>query len=244
MADGSRKAIEDIKPGDEVLATDPGTGETVPRFVVATIIGDGLKHLVNITIDTDGPTGNNAETLTATDGHPFWEVIGHTWTTAGALKPGDEILSPDGTVRTVISASHYEVVGRVHNLSVAVIRTYYVLAGNTPVLVHNADGGEPYERRKHYGRTPTPADRKAFGAGPGQVVDHDPPLVKRYYEGDPNIGEKPGMSMTKAERRASANDRSRMGLQDSTDSNRQGRQMQGYSKQMKEEFFGGDVCEF
>ena len=37
-----------------------------------------------------------------------------------------------------------------------------------------------------------------------------PPLVQRYYEGDPGIGEKPGYLMTPEERRASANDRSRM----------------------------------
>ena len=65
----------------------------------------------------------------------------------------------------------------------------------------------------------------AFGAGPGQVVDHDPPLVKRYHEGDPSIGEKPGMEMTEAELRASGSDRSRMALQDRTDSNKQERQM-------------------
>jgi hypothetical protein len=120
-----------------------------------------------------------------------------------------------------------------------------VLAGNAPVLVHNdGDGGDPYNRRGHYGRTPTAADRAAFGAGPGQVVDHDPPLVKRYYEADPSVGEKPGMEMTDAELRASANDRSRMALQDRTDSNKQGPEMQKYSMEMKKEFFGGAVCEF
>jgi len=45
---------------------------------------------------------------------------------------------------------------------------------------------EAYNRAKHYGRTPTAADRKAIGAGSGEVADHNPPLVQRYYEGDPN----------------------------------------------------------
>ncbi len=94
---------------------------------------------------------------------------------------------------------------------------------------------EAYNRLKHYGRTPTKADRTALGAQPGQVVDHDPPLVQRYYDGDPSVGEKPGYLMTPAERRASANDRSRMRLQPKTESNRQGRQMQEYSKQKKAE---------
>jgi len=52
------------------------------------------------------------------------------------------------------------------------------------------------------------------------------------------------MEMTEAELRASANDRSRMALQDRTESNKQGREMQKYSMEMKNEFFGGEVCEF
>jgi RHS repeat-associated protein len=94
---------------------------------------------------------------------------------------------------------------------------------------------EAYNRKKHYGKTPTQADRRAFGAGPDQVIDHDPPLVKRYYEGDPKVGEKPGYLMTPAERKASASDRSRMRLQPRTDSNKQGREMKDYSMGKKEE---------
>jgi RHS repeat-associated protein len=95
---------------------------------------------------------------------------------------------------------------------------------------------EPYNRAKHYGRTPTQADRNAIGAGKGQVADHDPPLVKRYYDGDPATGEKPGFQMTDAERRASGSDRSRMTPQPHGDSNQQGGQMSTYSRQKKKEF--------
>ncbi len=95
---------------------------------------------------------------------------------------------------------------------------------------------EPYNRLKHYGRTPTQADRQAVGAGAGQVADHDPPLVQRYYEGDPATGERPGYQMTDAERRASAGDRSRMTPQPRADSDQQGGQMSQYSRQKKKEF--------
>lgn len=44
MADGSRKPIEDVKTGDVVLVTDPVTGKTTTKPVVATIIGQGTKH--------------------------------------------------------------------------------------------------------------------------------------------------------------------------------------------------------
>jgi len=94
---------------------------------------------------------------------------------------------------------------------------------------------EAYDRQKHYGKTPTPADRKAVGVGPGEVADHQPSLVERYYEGDPSIGEKPGWEMTPPERKASAGDRSRMEPQPRTESNSQGAEKANYSKQKKKE---------
>ena len=94
---------------------------------------------------------------------------------------------------------------------------------------------EAYNRLKHYGRTPSKADRKALGAAADEVADHNPPLVKRYYEGDPACCEKPGMQTSAAERRASATDRSRMKPQPKTESNRQGAEMSRYSKEKKTE---------
>jgi len=94
---------------------------------------------------------------------------------------------------------------------------------------------EAYDRLKHYGRTPSKADRKTLGAAAGEVVDHNPPLVKRYYEGDAACCEKPGMQMSAAERRASATDRSRMQPQPKAESNRQGAEMSRYSKEKKRE---------
>ena len=97
----------------------------------------------------------------------------------------------------------------------------------------------PYNRRAHYGSTPTRADRSHFGADSRFVVDHNPPLVKRYYEGDPSIGEPPGYLLTPVQRRASANDRSRMQLQLRGESNVQGGHMSTYSKNKKKQYFGG-----
>lgn len=72
MADGTTKPIEDIETGDQVLATDPETGETRTETVTTEIVGQGKKNLVRITIDTDGSHGTKTATVTATDGHPFW----------------------------------------------------------------------------------------------------------------------------------------------------------------------------
>lgn len=91
---------------------------------------------------------------------------------------------------------------------------------------------EPYNRKKHYGNTPTNADRREIG---GESVDHDPPLVQRYYEGDPAIGEKPGYLQTPDERKASANDRTRMKPSTKTEQRKQGAEMTKYSKRKKKE---------
>lgn len=58
---------------------------------------------------------------------------------------------------------------------------------------------EAYNRVKHYGNTPTSAQRRA--AGEGYEFDHDPPLVQHYYEG---AGGLPGYNLTPAERYAYA----------------------------------------
>jgi len=95
---------------------------------------------------------------------------------------------------------------------------------------------EAYNRGKHYGKTPTAADRRTLGASSGQVVDHQPPLVQRYCDGDPGTGEPPGHQLTDAERKASAADRSRMQLQSRGDSNSQGGNMSQYSKEQKRKY--------
>jgi len=88
---------------------------------------------------------------------------------------------------------------------------------------------EPYNRKKHYGNTPTAADRTAVGGSP----DHQPPLVQRYYEGDPAIGEPPGHTMTPAQRKASGADRNRMGRSNAGAQRSQGADMSRYSREQK-----------
>ncbi len=95
---------------------------------------------------------------------------------------------------------------------------------------------EPYDRRNHYGNTPTKSDRKALGAGQEEVVNHEPPLSKRYYEGDPQNNEKPGHQMTEEERKASANDRSRMNLQPKNESCAQGAECARYTRQKNQQY--------
>ncbi|MFE1377871.1 restriction endonuclease fold toxin [Streptomyces sp. NPDC058740] len=148
MADGSAKAIEDVEIGDEVVATDEESGTTAPRPVVAQIIGEGQKHLVEITIDTDGTKGDAEEKITATDGHPFWAPALGTWLKATDLKAGEWLRTSSGTWVQVTEVKRWTQHKKVRNLTVASEHTYYVLAGATPVLVHNCGGMKASEKVK------------------------------------------------------------------------------------------------
>ncbi len=142
MADGSTKAIKDVKVGDKVLATDPETGGTKVETVTAEIKGKGVKHLVNLTIDTDGNDGSKTADVTATDGHPFWVPELGEWIDATDLQVGQWLQHGAGTRVQITAIQRWTAQdATVHNLTVSNLHTYYVLAGVAPVLVHNADAG-------------------------------------------------------------------------------------------------------
>ncbi|MGY3850667.1 polymorphic toxin-type HINT domain-containing protein [Streptomyces hydrogenans] len=137
LADGTTKPIKDLKPGDEVMATDEKTGETTGKNVAATITGDGEKHLVRITVDTDGDKGTVTAPITATDGHPFWVPALKKWIDAKDLKPGQWLRTSAGTHVQITAVQAWTQTASVRNLTVADFHTYYVMAGTAPVLVHN-----------------------------------------------------------------------------------------------------------
>ncbi|MFI1192970.1 RHS repeat-associated core domain-containing protein [Micromonospora sp. NPDC020750] len=131
MADGTTKKLEEIQAGDEVLASDPETGEQGPRTV--TRVWVHTDDLVDLDI--------GGALLTTTEDHPFWNQTDREWQSAEALDQGDLVAGPYGhfapvgylrpaSVRTALA----------YNLTVDGIHTYYVLAGEAPVLVHNTDG--------------------------------------------------------------------------------------------------------
>ncbi|MER5931556.1 polymorphic toxin-type HINT domain-containing protein [Streptomyces sp. NPDC002054] len=137
MADGSSKPIEDVQLGDEVVASNAESGTVETQPVVAQIVGEGQKNLVEITIDTDGAKGDASEKLTATDGHPFWAPALGKWLQATELTAGESLRTSSGTWVQVTEVKRWTQQKKVRNLTVASEHTYYVLAGATPVLVHN-----------------------------------------------------------------------------------------------------------
>ncbi|MER7057081.1 polymorphic toxin-type HINT domain-containing protein [Streptomyces sp. NPDC000351] len=137
MADGETKDIEDIRLGDEVMAKDPETGEEGPREVTRLIKTQDDKHFNVLSITTQG----SVEELTATHEHPFWSPSERSWVEAGDLAPGMTLLADDGDTVIVTRNRAYTSHATTYNLTVGDLHTYYVLAGETPVLVHNSNCG-------------------------------------------------------------------------------------------------------
>ncbi|PYC68372.1 hypothetical protein C7C46_29145 [Streptomyces tateyamensis] len=141
LADGTSKAIDTLTVGDQVTATDPQSGETKTEPVTATIVGHDDTQFTELTLTNQAnPRGDSsASTLKSTQHHPYWDITTNRWTDARDLKPGDHVLTTDNITVTVQAVRNYETDAQIaYNLTVAELHTYYVLAGTTPVLVHNS----------------------------------------------------------------------------------------------------------
>ncbi|OLF05402.1 hypothetical protein BU204_37190 [Actinophytocola xanthii] len=136
MADGTSKPIEELELGDKVLATDPETGETSRQPVLATIAGQGQKSLVEITVGD----GEHRGTVVATASHLFWSPNQARWVAAGGLREQDIVFSRGASSGLVSKVRHHSQYQKVYNLTVSDIHAYYVLAGDTALLVHNCPG--------------------------------------------------------------------------------------------------------
>jgi hypothetical protein len=130
MADGSHRPISQVGVGDLVRSMDPATGQLWSRQVTDTFKHD-TQRLVDITVADGGK-------LTSTAGHRFY-VVDRGWTLASALHVGDRLRTPDGSVRPVTALLDRSGLSRraVYDLTVGDLHTFFVLAGTTPVLVHN-----------------------------------------------------------------------------------------------------------
>ena len=84
-------------------------------------------------------TTEQGGTLTTTFHHPFYDITQAAFVDAQNLEPGDELQTPTGYA--VIDTIHrYHANTVTYDLTIGNLHTYYVVAGDTPVLVHNDDG--------------------------------------------------------------------------------------------------------
>jgi RHS repeat-associated protein len=137
MADGSARPIDEIKVGDKIRNQAPGEATPQEHAVQRVIITRNDHDFVDLTIATpQGP-----RTLTTTFHHKFWDVTARTWTEAADLAPG-HLLQDEGSATSAILAvglRHDSVL--TYDLTIDSLHTYYVQAGDDPVLVHNCTVG-------------------------------------------------------------------------------------------------------
>ena len=120
-------AIENIRTGDMVWASDPDTGETALKEVVQTFRNE-TTELVHVTV--------NGEEIVCTNEHPFYSPV-KGWTAACQLRAGDILVLVNGEYVVVEQVQHelLEAPVATYNFEVQDFHTYYV--GEQSVLVHN-----------------------------------------------------------------------------------------------------------
>ncbi|MFG2045656.1 polymorphic toxin-type HINT domain-containing protein [Dactylosporangium sp. NPDC048998] len=140
LADGSTKAIADVEEGDLVLASDPETNATASHVVTTLHVNLDIDLTVLTVLDES--TGQ-ISVLRTTEGHPFWSSTRRSWIFAGQLEPGEQLRSTGGQDGRVLFRENYVGSQWMYNLTVDALHTYYVMAGATPVLVHNDPAPPP-----------------------------------------------------------------------------------------------------
>jgi RHS repeat-associated protein len=156
LADGTSRAIGQVRLGDRVVSSDPVSGASGGQPVVALHINQDTD-LTDITVRTDaaatvaagpvrrpaagaGTTRGPTATLHTTAHHQFWDRTVGGWVNAAALVVGHMLAGPAGATATVTAVHTHPGVATMRDLTIANTHTYYVIAGNTPVLVHNCGG--------------------------------------------------------------------------------------------------------
>ncbi|WP_162602676.1 LamG-like jellyroll fold domain-containing protein [Streptomyces spongiicola] len=136
MANGMTKPISEVKVGDYVLTAEPGKKKKEKHRVKAVIVTKTDRDYVDVVVATKaGP-----KTIQTTKHHQFYEATRNSWTQAGDLKPGQRLQNGDGALTAIVEVKSYTAQRVTYDLSIEGLHTYHVLAGETPVLVHNSGG--------------------------------------------------------------------------------------------------------
>ncbi|WP_194922496.1 LamG-like jellyroll fold domain-containing protein [Catenulispora pinisilvae] len=135
MADGTSKPISAVKVGDVISNADPATRLEQKHRVDAVIVTHTDHDFTDVTV----ATSRGDQTIHTTEHHPFYSVGKASFVQAVDLKPGDTLETPDGTV-TVSGVHSFHASQTTYDLTIDGLHTYYVVAGDAPVLVHNTQG--------------------------------------------------------------------------------------------------------
>ncbi|MDT4994511.1 MAG: large repetitive protein, partial [Actinoplanes sp.] len=151
LADGTTKAIDHVKVGDKIKSAVPGSRKLENHKVKRVIVTTTDHDFVDLTI-APKRSGKLAQaavalaagvaavagpaTLTTTFHHPFYDKTQASFADAADLKVGDDLQTASGTA-VVLAKRTYHTTAVTYDLTINSLHTYYVLAGTTPVLVHN-----------------------------------------------------------------------------------------------------------
>ncbi len=166
LANGDDKPIDQVRPGDRVLSSVPGTDDAETHTVEKVIVTTTDRDFVDLTIAPIRPRKGvkkavaaamavvtAAATLTTTFHHPFYDETKAAFVAAADVTAGDVLQTPTGEA-VVRAQRRYHAVGITYDLTVNGLHTYYVMAGTTPILVHNC--GLIDAVHAEYGRITTP----------------------------------------------------------------------------------------
>lgn len=150
LGDGSSKRIDQIRRGDRVLATNPGTGVTTARLVTHTWTHHDANLLdVSVTTSTRQPvtgrTVTRTSTLHTTATHPFYDQTRHAFIPAGQLSVGTRLHPPTpASTITVTAVTPRPGTAVMWDLTVDTDHDFYVRSDSTATatLVHNTNPGE------------------------------------------------------------------------------------------------------
>lgn len=171
MSDSGRlpmKNIEDIVPGDIVMAEDETTGELAPKRVVR-VFHNVTDHLRIVGIRSSDGIDQELQT---TDEHPFYvESLG--WVAAKNLSAGQSLVERNGRGSFVVSSvyePHPEGVP-VFNFEVEDFHTYFVSQSDVvaSILVHNKCGPSIASQRRAAVRNAWRDEKALVSSGGGQT---------------------------------------------------------------------------
>ena len=138
--------IEDLRPGDYVLAWDEETETVGPKPVVETYVNE-TNELIHVYV--------NGEEIITTPTHPFYSPV-KGWTDAVRLRAGDILVLVNGEY-VVVEKIQHEILERpitVYNFQVEDYHTYFIT--EIGILVHNRctnpngkKGGPAHQEKIH-----------------------------------------------------------------------------------------------
>jgi RHS repeat-associated protein len=132
LADGTTKPIEAIAPGDYVLTDNPSDDSGPRPHRVTARIRTETYRLFHIEV-----AGSGGGEVLSTGSHPFWTARG--WVVAEELTTDDTLLDDTGRGVSIASIAIESRDASTYNLSVEGDHTFFVVAGQRSILVHNVD---------------------------------------------------------------------------------------------------------